>query len=411
MAYLSGMDLFDWSILAIAALLTGLSLMPWVRDNRWWGATVTPLASIIGSGFLVVAPLLASVAGSYALAAMLLIVVLAYFIGAVIRFNISHSEPLESSGRGPAGLRQVARISGIGLTLAYVISVAFYIRLLASFALSKTPFADGFYEDWLATLILLAIALIGWFRGLHGLEVVETISVSVKLSIIVALLAALAWFNLGTGNWSAELAPEDAGIRTRLQMLGGMLLVVQGFETSRYLGAAYPGEMRRKTMRWAQISSGVIYVGFVALVVPLLAYLPPGEPDETAIITITDNVAWVLPLLLILAALMSQLSAGIADTVGAGGLVAEVTGKRVPERHAYPVLIACSVALIWLFDIFQVIAIASRAFAFYYLMQTVIALMVSGRVLAGSQKRRAQAGFAALAVLLALIVIFALPAG
>ena len=56
------------------------------------------------------------------------------------------------------------------------------------------------------------------------------------------------------------------------------------------------------------------------------------------------------------------------------------------------------------------IAIASRAFAFYYLMQTVIALMVSGQVLAGAQRRRAQVGFAALAVLLALIVIFALPA-
>ena len=404
------MTLFDWSILAIAALLTGVSMMPRLRNNRWWTATVTPLASIIGSGFLVVAPLLASVAGSYALAAMLLIVVLAYFIGAVIRFNIRHAEPLESSGQGPAGLRHAARLSGIGLTLAYVISVAFYIRLLASFALSMTPFASGYYEDWLATLILLAIALIGWFRGLRGLEIVETISVSVKLSIIVALLAALAWFNLGNGEWSAELTPEDAGFWTRLQMLGGMLLVVQGFETSRYLGGAYPPEMRRTTMRWAQIASGLIYVGFVALVVPLLSHLPPGKPDETAIITITGHVAWVLPFLLILAALMSQLSAGIADTVGAGGLVVEETGRRMSERHAYPVLIACSVALIWLFDIFQVIAIASRAFAFYYLMQTLIALMVSGQVLAGTQKRWAQGGFATLAVLLALIVIFALPA-
>ena len=41
---------------------------------------VTPLTSIIGSGVLVVAPLLASVAGSFALASMLLIVVLAYAI-------------------------------------------------------------------------------------------------------------------------------------------------------------------------------------------------------------------------------------------------------------------------------------------------------------------------------------------
>ncbi|MFV2034461.1 MAG: amino acid permease, partial [Halocynthiibacter sp.] len=324
--YLSGMSLFDWSILAIAVLLTGASLAPRVRNNRWWGAMVTPLASIIGSGFLVIAPLLASVAGSYALEAMLLIVVLAFFIGAVIRFNIRYSEPLEASGRGPRGLPLVARLSGMALTLAYVISVAFYIRLLASFALSMAPFDSGFYENWLATVILGAIALIGWFRGLRGLEVIETVSVSIKLSIIIALLAALFWFNLGTGQWRAELAPADTGSWTRLQMLAGMLLVVQGFETSRYLGAAYPAGMRRSTMFWAQVSSGVIYVLFVALVVPLLAFLPEGRPDETAIITISGNVARVLPLLLIFAALMSQLSAGIADTVGAGGLVSEETG-------------------------------------------------------------------------------------
>ena len=401
------MGAFDLVLVAIAAGFTALSMMPNVRQNIWWNATVTPLASIIGSGFLVIAPLLAAVVGSYALAAMLGIVLLAYSVGHAIRYNIQHAEPLEGSPEAPRGLGFSTTLSGASLSVAYVISVAFYIRLLASFALSLTPINNAFYEDVLATIILLAIAAIGYVRGLRGLEVVETISVSIKLSIIIALLAGLFWHNLGTGIWTATLVADDVDPWTRLRMLGGMLLVVQGFETSRYLGKSYPADMRRKTMNYAQISSGIIYLAFVVLVVPVLIYLPTGgKPDETAIIEITSYVAPVLPYLLVLAALMSQLSAGIADTVGAGGLVVEESGGRIVERHAYPVLIAFSITLIWAFDIFQVISIASRTFAFYYMMQALIAAMV-----ARQNRHYGQMAFAlALATLLALIVVFALPA-
>ncbi len=400
------MGMFDIILVLIAAGFTALAMMPQIRENQWWNATVTPLASIIGSGFLVIAPLLAAVVGSYALAAMLGIVLLAYAVGHAIRYNIQHAEPLETAPDAPPALGFYTRLSGASLSVAYVISVAFYIRLLASFALSLTPINNAFYEDLLATAILVSIAAIGYIRGLRGLEVVETISVSIKLSIIIALLVGLFWHNLGTGVWTAELVPDDVDTWTRLRMLGGMLLVVQGFETSRYLGKTYPADMRRKTMNYAQISSGIIYLAFVALVVPVLVHLPAGKPDETAIIEITSYVAPVLPYLLVLAALMSQLSAGIADTVGAGGLVVEESGGRIIERHAYPVLVAFSIALIWAFDIFQVISIASRTFAFYYMMQAVITVIVARR-----NRHFGQMAFAvALAALLGLIVVFALPA-
>ncbi len=49
-----------------------------VRSSEGWRATVTPLASIIGSGFLVLAPLLAATVGSWAPVAMTGIVMLAY---------------------------------------------------------------------------------------------------------------------------------------------------------------------------------------------------------------------------------------------------------------------------------------------------------------------------------------------
>jgi len=183
------MGMFDVILVLIAASFTGLAMLPKLRKNIWWNATVTPLASIIGSGFLVIAPLLAAVAGSYALAAMLLIVALAYGVGHAIRYNIKYAEPLDKSPNAPRGLMASTKLSSASLSVAYVISVAFYIRLLASFALSLTPINDSFYEDLLATAILLAIAAIGYLRGLRGLEVVETISVSIKLSIIIALLA------------------------------------------------------------------------------------------------------------------------------------------------------------------------------------------------------------------------------
>ncbi len=398
------------AIIVIAGLSLVFLMLPRIRENDRWRATVTPLASIIGSGFLVIAPLLGNIAGNWAVAAMLLIVILAYVIGSAIRFNILYAEHLEADENGPWLLSPMSRLSNLALSFAYVISVAFYIRLLSSFVLSMTPFETGVYEDWLATAILAFIAIVGWYRGLRGLETVETISVSVKLSIIVALVLALFAHNFSTSTWSASLVTNDTDMWTRLRMLAGMLLVVQGFETSRYLGAQYSPRVRHDTMRIAQLASGLIYILFVALVVPILVYLPAGKPEETAIINITGHVAWILPFMLVLAAFMSQLSAAIADTVGAGGLVSEETGHRIRERNSYPLLVGLSIALIWTFDIFQVISIASRAFAFYYMMQAAIAFVVAGHNFKGREKTIRQLGLGLLVFLLALIVLFALPA-
>lgn len=50
-------------------------------------ATVTPLASIFGSGFLVIAPILTAAVGPYAVFAMIGICALAYGVGMVMRHN------------------------------------------------------------------------------------------------------------------------------------------------------------------------------------------------------------------------------------------------------------------------------------------------------------------------------------
>ena len=404
------MTYLDGLVVLVALGCFALFALPGIRNNPGWRAMVTPLASIIGSGFLVIAPMLAEISGRFAVLDMVGIVVVAFVIGAVIRFNIAHSEPLQTGKVDcPTGLITATRLAQSALTVAYVISVAFYIRLLASFVLSLTPYGIGIYEDGLATLVLLLIGFIGWWRGLHGLEFVETLTVSVKLSIIVAMLLALALHNGSTGVWLADLGTSAVDPVTHVRMLAGMLLVVQGFETSRYLGHEYSAGLRRSSMRWAQIVSGVIYIAFVALVMPLLVFLPHGVLEETAIIALTGHVALILPLILVLAAFMSQMSAAIADTVGAGGLLAEESGERISENAAYPALIGLAIVLIWSFNIFEVITIASRAFAFYYMMQALIAFLVAGWLFDGWKRGIYQLWLLGMIVVLGAVVVFAIP--
>ena len=81
-------------LVVIAATVLLFMLNPRLTKSESWQATLTPLSSIIGSGFLVIAPLLASVVGEYSPLAVTAIVVLAYAIGGVVRFNILHAEPL-----------------------------------------------------------------------------------------------------------------------------------------------------------------------------------------------------------------------------------------------------------------------------------------------------------------------------
>jgi predicted lipid-binding transport protein (Tim44 family) len=92
-------------IVVVALLLAGyLALSKRLAASSNWKATVTPLASIMGSGFLVSAPLLAGIVGNWAVVCMALLLVLAYAVGGAIRFNIRHFEPIENANHAP--LRQ-----------------------------------------------------------------------------------------------------------------------------------------------------------------------------------------------------------------------------------------------------------------------------------------------------------------
>lgn len=399
------MQLVDYFILIVTVLVIGILFSKPVRRNRFWQATVTPLASIIGSGFLIAAPILGEVVGSEAPLAMIVIVVFAYFLGGVIRFNIRYTETRLASTGAPRSLKSMELASNLAVFGAYLISVAFYIRLMAAFVLKGFEADTDLNANIVTTVILVIIGLVGLFRGLKSLEILEEYSVSIKLSIIAALFFGLAYAIFQNGYETQGLTGHPFNQHT-IALLAGMLLVVQGFETSRYLGDEYETEMRISSMRLAQIVSGLIYVAFALLVLPLLGSLTT-KADETAIIELSGLVSYVLPFLLIIAAAMSQFSAAIADTLGGGGLLKETSKSRIPARAGYAIIAVGAILLVWNANIFEIVAIASRAFAFYYLTQTLIALQSVTTVYSGKKAVALFLWFSLLAALLAWVVVFA----
>lgn len=349
---------------------------PKLQSSESWQATLTPLSSIIGSGFLIMSPLLASVVGGLSPLAVIGIVSLAYAIGSVIRFNILHVEPRIKEGSLSKRTREIEYLGDIALVLAYMVAVAFYLSLLSSFLLTYLGIENLDAERWLTSIIIIFIAVVGYKRGLGGLEKLEAASMSVQLAIVFALMIGLAAFSYLFYSSGASLHFDypQRDISTQIRILAGALLVVQGFETSRFLGEKYSPQMRVASMKKAQIISGILYVVSVALFLPVVQHLDLQHIQLAKIVETTGMAAIVLPFMLIGAALMSQFSAAVADTGGGGGLLCENSGKRLSTRVGYLGISVCAILLVWAVDLIEIITLASRAFAFYYFLQTLLAL-------------------------------------
>ncbi|TNF97695.1 MAG: hypothetical protein EP297_10090 [Gammaproteobacteria bacterium] len=400
-------------LVTIAAIVLVFMFHPRLLKNPSWQATLTPLSSIIGSGFLIIAPMLASVIGVYSPLAVMVIVVLAYSIGGVIRFNIIHAEPLLHDKNAHPLIYRIDFVANAALSLAYVTAVAFYLSLLSSFLLTYLEFVDAFtLERTLTTIIIVFIATTGFLRGLGGLEKLEAFAMSIQLSIVAALLIGVSvyGYNFIQSEQSLIFDIQERDWITKAFMLAGILLVVQGFETSRFLGEKYHADMRVRTMRRAQLISGVLYVVSVIVLMPIVQHINLEHIRIADIVVATGLAATSLPLMLIVAAIMSQFSAGVADTVGAGGLASETSRGRLSSNKGYLVVSVFAIILIWTANLLEIIALASRAFALYYMLQCVVALIANRH----HRERKAywlrSTGFGTLAVILAFIVLFAIPA-
>lgn len=364
----------DWSIVGVVIAATVLLFMPRIANAELWRATITPLASIIGSGFLVLGPVLLLSFGGYAPLIMALLCILAYAFGAAIRSNIA---TLDSRQAESPLLPRLELTASWALAIAYIISVAYYLNLFGAFAVSLIPGSDPSLARQLTGLVFLLILSVGWTKGFTALERMEQFSVGLKLAIIAGLLWGLIlYFNAQSAGGQLHFSPATVSGWPALTLAFGLIVTVQGFETSRYLGDTYSQTIRIRSMRLAQWISTIIYMSYILLLA--FAFEPAGmQLQETAIIDMMTVVSPVLPILLVTAALSAQFSAAVADTSGSGGLLVELTRGRISSRQAYAILVLLGLILTWTADIFQIISYASRAFALYYALQAAIAAVIA----------------------------------
>jgi hypothetical protein len=368
-------------------------------------ATTTPLASIFGSGFLIIVPILNGAVGKYAVFAMAAVCALAYCVGHAIRFNIKNAEPLLEKDEAGKTTQLLERSSDLALVAAYVISVCLYINILASFLLGGIgkQYDTVLNEHVISVIVISVIGLVGYFKGLDILEKLENIGLWVTLLIVGALFVGFGAFDIKAAAAGIEWPKMPSRSWWEIvTIVGGTLIVVQGFETSRYLGAEYDEATRIKSCRLSQIVSTVVYLVFIALATPLMHFLGDTVKDND-LIMLAGKASVLLPIPLICAAVLSQFSAAVADTMGGGGNMVEATHNHVDSKHAY--LIICGGALgIAFLPTLTILALASRAFAFYYMLQCIISITIS-------KSEGQKLFFGAIAAVLGFITLFAVPAG
>ncbi len=368
-------------------------------------AMSTPLASIFGSGFLVVVPILASAVGIYAVPAIVVVAIVAFLVGTIVRHNILCAEPVLAKGIKRFTV-VVERLSDFALVAAYVVSVCLYVHILSAFVLADFGLDSAFNKSLLTTTVIGVITTIGLLGGLAPLEKLERWALYVTLLILALLLIMFAVYDinqfLAQGKFSLPGTP-DRSLWEIATIVAGTLIVVQGFETTRYLGESFDTGTRIRASRWSQFLSLSVYVLFVTLAQPIVPALN-GDYGDNSLITLAATASLLLPLPLIVAASLSQFSAAVADTLAASANIKETSQQRISTRWGYLLVGGSAMALAWSGSTFEIIALASRAFAFYYLLQCMVAFSVCHSLM---QRIR----FVFIGLILGFVLVFAVPAG
>ena len=345
-------------------------------------------------------PILGSAFGAYAPLVMLMLCAVAYAFGSAIRFNIASIE--KHPDRHPFESALETGASWI-LAFAYVISVAYYLNLLGLFGVSLTPLDTPLNAKLLTSFVFVLILFVGWTKGFAAMERMEQVSVSLKLAIIAGLLVGMLVFFSEQAQGGTLILDEPVVSFWPAIALGfGLIVTVQGFEASRYLGNTYTAGLRIRSMKAAQVISTIIYISYIVLLTYAFDTQEYGL-NETAIIDMMALVAPILPALLVVAALSAQFSAAVADTSGTGGLLNELSRSKVSTRQAYALLVVAGLMITWFVNLFDIIAYASRAFALYYGIQAAIAMHAARRTGVGGLRVGFYASLAVLGVLMAVL--------
>lgn len=368
-------------------------------------AMITPLASIFGSGFLVIVPVLASSVGPYSVLAMLVVALVAFQAGAVVRHNILCAEPVLKKGEQRSTV-MLERLSSLALVAAYIVSVCLYVHILSSFVLGAFDMDSSFNKSMLTTIIIGTITLIGVTGGLKPLEKMERWALYVTLAILMVLLLGFTSYDvnhyLNVGGFTMPQMP-DRSPWEMITIVAGTLIVVQGFETTRYLGKEFDSQTRIIASRWSQYLSLTVYVVFVALALPVVVILN-GNYAENSLILLAAEVSVLLVAPLIIAAGLSQFSAAVADTLAAAANMVEITAGRVNQRLGYLLVGGLAMALAWSGSTFGIITLASKAFALYYLLQCCVGFSVC-------KNHVERLRFILVGLALLFVLVFAVPAG
>jgi hypothetical protein len=376
---------------------------PKLQQSSSYQAMVVPMANIMDVGFLVLAPIIVVLVGYGAPLFMLGICLVAVATGFVIAYNIRHYEPLIGT---PDRVHRVAAWANWSLFAASMVNIAYYVQLLMTLVLLPL----GLYTEGRVTLtsvlVLAAVIVVGYRGHLPALNRLGDRTAAFNLAALFAVLAAFGGYNVLEaidGNWSLPAYDppiDDKAVRNLL----GLFAMVQGFEASRYIGARFAARERISTMRWAQAIATVVFVLLIALVLlPFGQFRPPA--DATAIFEVSKEVTFYLPWLILLVAVGSQVAAIANATSSRSDLLIEATRETVPRKYTFPILLVPAIMIVIFTNVTEAVATASRVFALYFVLQSLIALMLALR----SRSWAAAVGISAVGLTMAGVMTFGLP--
>ncbi len=385
--------------LAVIAVIAYLLYRPRIQQSKEYQATVVPLSNIMDVGFIVMSPAIVMLAGFSAPLVMLGVCLVAIAMGFAMGYNIRHYEPIEGT---TDPLNRVERTAQWALLGASVVNIAYYtLLLMALFLLPFDAFTTG-RQSFMGVIYLGGIAVIGYSGGMAWLNKKGDQTTAFNLAAVIGVLVAFAVYNLQEwlgGRWALGDSPEPD--MEDFRKIIGLFAIVQGFEASRYIGDRFGAERRISTMRIAQVVSTVVFVAMIAVI--LVLFLPPsGKVTGTAIFEVADKVGASMPWLILLAAIGSETSAIIGATSSRSDML--VTAK-VPRKISFLVILLPAILVVIFVDVGAAVNLASRVFAAYYLVETLLAGLLARR----RHNWWAVAGFAVIGLIMLMIMIFGLP--